>query len=692
MSFEILVEILFPFYVLLAIRRQEFRPTKNPFLYALLAFFAVETIAMLLGSNPHRSLWSKPDRLTGMFFQYHLLAFFLMAGAAWRKVMVQPIVAAIITAVILSLHALIQVIAPGPGAEARGSASLGNPDYLSQYLVPHLFLAGWLIYRHWKTKFRWLWIGSALLIICGIISAQSKGALVGVFFGTLALSIILLFRSGAKMRKLGYVGFGFIAIVVAGFFIAQKIPTTRQWLYDHRFSIQYLNETTGSRKLLLKNVVKGIGQRPIIGWGPENFEDGFYFNYDPHTLKYSEYETRQDRPHNLVLETLHNVGAIGLLAYILLLFFAVRLAFRKERPDPLAGVMLAVAALAQVGTNLFIFETPMSYMALFIMFSLLAADAGEFSRVEEGTDESSVAAVPLFLLSAGASIWCLVFVIAGTMGSAKLTAAMVIGLQNKATAEDWSAQLAELRKLKTPYYERDIRALASHLSRTRGEYLEGPFKPILMDLAAEEYKFLGKNRRDFVHSLVTTAAYLSFQPRTPEQQAALEDSAALTEKLSPNRQEVEELLAQVAWEKNDKTAAEAHIKRFKDLAPELPIGDGWWIRWQLESGDPTVAAKTLSEHPEVQKEPTAWNHVEFGTLHLLNAKRWDDLIKVFEASNEFKSRNIQWDLSASIAYWALGEKAKSNAIIAEARKSYPDQLELVNSIEAGRDEIVKKKS
>lgn len=689
LSFEVLVEILFPLYVLLALRRQEFRPSKNPFVYALLAFFAVETLSMILGNNPHRSLWSKPDRLTGMFFQYHLLAFFLMAGAVWRKVMVQPIVAAIVTAVILSIDAMRQACSgETPGCGDRGSATLGNPDYLSQYLVPHLFLAGWLIKKYWRTSLRWLWCAAALLILGGIVSAQSKGALVGVFAGAMVSTLILIFRTDGKARKLGFAGLGLVALAVAGYLIGQKIPATNRWLYVHRFSIQYLQETTGSRGLMMKNALKGISQRPILGWGPENFEDGFYFNYDPRTLRYSEYETRQDRPHNLVLEILHNLGVIGFLAYAALLFFAARLALKKGRPDLLAGAALIAAAISQVATNLFIFETPMSYMALFIMFSLLAADAGERETIEEGVDESSVAAVPLFILTAAVSVWCLAYVVAGTVGSAKIVATMVIGMNNGATADLWGTELAELRKLKTPYYERDIRSLTSHLNRARGEYLEGPFRPVLIDMAEEEYKLLQKNRTDYVHALVTTGAYLSFQPRTPEQQAALVDAANLTAKLSPDRHEVEAILAQVAWEQGDKAAAESHIKRIKDLDPEEPIGDAWWIRWQLESGDPDVAAKALSENPKLMKDSTVWGLIELGTLHMLDSRRWKDMTSLQQASVRYDVRNIQWDLTGALAYWALGDKAKSDAIVAECRTLYPGKIDLISSIEANRDRLV----
>jgi len=148
------------------------------------------------------------------------------------------------------------------------------------------------------------------------------------------------------------------------------------------------------------------------------------------------------------------------------------------------------------------------------------------------------------------------------------------------------------------------------------------------------------------------------------------------------------MLAQVAWEKGDLDAAAAHVRRIKDLDPELPLGDGWWIRWQLEFGDPAEAAKTLSEHPEVSGDTDAWSQVEFGTLHLLNMKRWKDLTKLYDASVTYDTHNIQWDLTGAIAYWAQGDKAKSDAIIADCRKRYPDKLELISSIEASRDQIV----
>ena len=61
--------------------------------------------------------------------------------------------------------------------------------------------------------------------------------------------------------RLGLVGF---VLLVAGYFIGDKWPPTHQWLYDQRLSQQYFRETSGSRTLLIENVVKGIKSRPIL--------------------------------------------------------------------------------------------------------------------------------------------------------------------------------------------------------------------------------------------------------------------------------------------------------------------------------------------------------------------------------------------------------------------------------------------
>ncbi|HTK60146.1 MAG TPA: hypothetical protein VL283_02990, partial [Candidatus Baltobacteraceae bacterium] len=295
---------------------------------------------------------------------------------------------------------------------------------------------------------------------------------------------------------------------------------------------------------------------------------------------------------------------------------------------------------------------------------------------------------PLALVAALLSVWCIRYAIVGTMRAAKLTSQMIIALSQDTKAETWKNMLADLRAQRTPYYERDIRALTSHLSRQRGEYIEGPFKDVLIDLTEDEYRRLQKNRTDYVHALVTTSGYMSFWPRTAEQQTALEDAAAVMSSRSPNRHEVEAILAQIAWEKGDLDEAERHVLRLREFDPANTYGDGWWVRWQIEFRDPVAGVKYFSEHKDLRNNPDAWSMVEYATLHAMNARRWKELDAMQKASVEYDVRNVQWDLTGAIAAWALGDKARSDALIQESLTLYPDRAELIQQIAAQRDQIV----
>lgn len=686
-GFEILVEILFPFWVLLIFRRREFRPAATGFLYALLAYFAIATLAMLLGENAHRSFWSKPDRLTGMFFQYHLLAFFLMAGSAWRGMLSRAIGAAVLTASVLSLHALQQVVS-GSAADGRGSATLGNASYLGQYLVPHFFLSGWLIRRHWRSNgLRLLWLGLSAVILIGIFATKSKGALVGLFLGALAAVLVGAFKGSARTKKASRWGLAALALVIAAYIAGNYVRPFKVWLYESRLSIQYLRETSGSRRLLLQNAVKGIRQRPLLGWGPENFEDGFYFNYDPVTLRYSEYETRQDRPHNLILEILHNLGVIGLLAYAAVFGFGARLVMRMKDEESLGAALVLTAAISQVATDLFIFETPMSYMALFTMLALLQASAS--SGGEEGPDEAASGAVPAALIAAAASLWALFGVQSGTITGAKITARVLVGLQQGMKPEEAKTLVDELRALKTPMLERYLRAITSNMSRGREDYVPAAWIPLLSDVADDMYARLQGNRTDFVHGLVTTAAYLSIDARTPDQQAALEDALKATEARSPNRHEVLLMRMQALTEKGRLDEAEEVAKRLVALDEENAIGLAYYARFLLAYRDPVRAAEVVApKFEEIHGNDAMWDQIELGTLSLLNRKRFEDLGRLHEASVRLGIRNLQWDAMGVIAAFAGGDDAKAMAMAEEAKKTYPDSASLIDQLVAGRETVI----
>src|SRR3989344_7787760 len=70
--FRIIVEVIFGFYVALAILNRDFRPKKSPLLLVLTLFFAVVTLAALFGVDPYHSFWSNFERMEGLITHLHL--------------------------------------------------------------------------------------------------------------------------------------------------------------------------------------------------------------------------------------------------------------------------------------------------------------------------------------------------------------------------------------------------------------------------------------------------------------------------------------------------------------------------------------------------------------------------------------------------------------------------------------------
>ena len=69
-------------------------------------------------------------------------------------------------------------------------------------------------------------------------------------------------------------------------------------------------ETFQTRLLLWKQAVEAFKERPILGWGPENFSAAFEKHYLP------QFEVWYDRAHSVYFDYLAETGILGLLSYL----------------------------------------------------------------------------------------------------------------------------------------------------------------------------------------------------------------------------------------------------------------------------------------------------------------------------------------------------------------------------------------
>ena len=76
--FQVLVELVFGAWAILAIINPKYRPKTTPLMIALGSFFGISLVSALFGADFSRSFWGFGPRLTGLFGELHFFAWFLI--------------------------------------------------------------------------------------------------------------------------------------------------------------------------------------------------------------------------------------------------------------------------------------------------------------------------------------------------------------------------------------------------------------------------------------------------------------------------------------------------------------------------------------------------------------------------------------------------------------------------------------
>ena len=156
----------------------------------------------------------------------------------------------------------------------------------------------------------------------GFVSSNLSGAIVGVNAGILVFLICLAFSSDAFARKVSRIILGIIAVVavIAGFigfrYIQNyNVPEARL------LQISASDATAQTRFWVWNEAWKGFLERPLLGWGPENFTPVFDKFFNPQFyVPGQNSETWFDRAHSVFFDYLVETGILGLLSYLAIFF------------------------------------------------------------------------------------------------------------------------------------------------------------------------------------------------------------------------------------------------------------------------------------------------------------------------------------------------------------------------------------
>lgn len=377
--FRIIVEIIFALWLVLWLKNKLTWPKLNFIGWAFLVFFSSYFISSFLGSNFSQSIWGGFERMGGSFNFLHYFLFFIMLVSVfktkedWLTLLNLCLVAGLFSI----LYGFFQLSSWGfiLGAEQNRSrifGTIGNPAMLAGYLLFIFYLSLFLISLSGiKSRNYWYYSGLTVLSAVAIFMTAVRGAVLAFL---LSLLIYLIWQGWTHIHKktkdLQPKKIKIIVIVLAMIFMfGLWYAGLGNRFTDRIFNFNLQQITIQQRILVWKEAWHGFKERPLFGWGPENFTlvHGKYF--EP-LVYHGPAGSIFDRPHNVILEILVTQGIIGLAAYLFLLLSISSFLFKKYKSHSRAVIIFGCLFFAYGVQGLFFFDSFSSYLMLTIVLAL----------------------------------------------------------------------------------------------------------------------------------------------------------------------------------------------------------------------------------------------------------------------------------------------------------------------------------
>ena len=395
--FWMVAEIIFAAWVVLAISDKRFRPRWNFVSVAFLAFFAVSVFTAFTGVNPDRSFWSTIERMSGVVNWAHLVAYFIVITSVfktqndWKKLLsFSLIAAAVVSGIFLLEKAGFSVI---PFDDRKGS-TMGNSSFMGAYLLFNVFFGLWVLMKEKRENLKMAYGAASGISVVALLWSYAYGAIISMFGGLGIVMIAwLYFGSKIKFSKQIAIGVFLIGLTVAGGVGWGTIAGDKRIL-SKLPEIFSEGAAISARKVIWNIGWESFKDKPILGWGMENFNVAFTKNFDP-CLPLFECgnEIWFDRTHNIILDQMVNSGILGLASYMAILIGAVFFLWRYFRRGPRDWLTPAVA-IAVIASyfiqNLLVFDNISTYLMFVLVIGLCASSfvAGKGSDRNEKSVES----------------------------------------------------------------------------------------------------------------------------------------------------------------------------------------------------------------------------------------------------------------------------------------------------------------
>ncbi|MBI4085827.1 MAG: O-antigen ligase family protein [Candidatus Liptonbacteria bacterium] len=387
------------------------RLLKQPLFLAVSLFFIFFMLATVFAFDSHAAFWSNYERGEGGFQMLHYYGFFFLAVLLFDRKkdwqwMFWASLAAGIGMIFYGIAAAIDftpmwrnLLRPGqapplnfigpyfPGgapiketlierlfASSRFQGSLGNPAYVAPYLMFSLFYLAWLwVSEHRRTLLKNISYGVlAAFFSVFFLASQTRGAFVGLVAAIFVFLAILVMKNQV-WRKWLILLIAVLAMLLGTLIYYRQNDFVKKLPASRLFDITLNNQTFQTRLWTWNSAWQGFKDRPILGWGPENFSAVFDKYFDPrHFVPGQPSETWFDYAHSAIFDYLSETGILGLLSYLAIFGVFYWEWFRKKFNSGNGILLFALMAAIPIGylvQGLALFNVLPIYINLFLLLA-----------------------------------------------------------------------------------------------------------------------------------------------------------------------------------------------------------------------------------------------------------------------------------------------------------------------------------
>lgn len=380
--------ISFAFYLFGQKNRLSF--LKSPILLAFGIYIAYLFVSAILGVDFATSFWSRAERTSGLFYITHLAVFtlFLVHIVSQKESREKLLKVVLVTSAIYSFCSLL-----GPQGfdvifktNPYDGFMFGNSSFAAMYLLGAFLLSIYYLFSKTKKEIEWYEYLLPFLIVLNPFLLNTRGVYTGIssilggakassialFVSIAILSVIFLISKIKSVKTRNIVGISFFVVSLLA------ISFTMYSLLSDNGIIRkaYEKQSTLARPLVWDVTKLSIQEKPLTGWGGDNFTVAYQENFDIRLLteQYGN-EPWFDRAHNIVLDQTLDTGYIGIILYFslyLILFITLMYVLLKTRNRDsaiLASVLVTYffIHLLELQTA---FDTTISYAMLALMVAL----------------------------------------------------------------------------------------------------------------------------------------------------------------------------------------------------------------------------------------------------------------------------------------------------------------------------------